>query len=221
MLSIVLEGIDGCGKSTQSKRLVEKLGSKFWKFPNKDTPTGRLIYSHLARDWRTRVEQVICPAGFDDDTLDATVFQALQVMNRLEVAQELDKDMKGPRDVVMDRYWPSGYAYGSAEGLDGEYLINVHSMLPQPDVFLLLDVDVKDSKERRPERRDRYEENSTFMTLVAQNYRNLWKTMSARTLTSKQEWIIINARNGVEDTAKAVLDAVVHCRGLRNGDTHE
>lgn len=212
-MNVAIEGIDGCGKSTQTQRLVEKLGALFWKFPNKNSPAGRLIYAHLEKKWWVDGSVEIFPDGSGLDTLkkdEGLVFQSLQVLNRLEVAVDLARDFKSAKSVVLDRYWPSGYAYGKADGLDADYLIKIHSTLPQPDMFILLDADVQQSKERRPERRDRYEENHEFMGVVANNYRSLWATMKHNTLG--QHWVMVDARNGVETTSKAVDDAIAAVR---------
>lgn len=209
---VCIEGIDGCGKSTQAALLTKYLGARFFKFPNKDSPTGKLIYSHLALDWRTRVEQVTSPDGFNDETLDALVFQSLQVANRMELAVEISK-LKN-KNVVLDRYWPSGYAYGKADGIDGQYLINLHEYLPQPDLFLLLDVDVRDSSDRRPERRDRYEKDPSFMEKVISNYRSLWQLMAQ---SQPSKWLVINARKSKEETTSAINQAIAEWR-LRNSE---
>lgn len=213
-MNVVIEGIDGCGKSTQAKRLVEKLGALFWKFPNRNSPSGELIYSHLEKKWWVDGTTEVFPDGSGLDRLkldEALVFQSLQVLNRLEVAADLARDFKSAKSVVLDRYWPSGYAYGRGDGLNGDYLFKIHATLPQPDLFILLDADVQQSKERRPERRDRYEENHEFMNTVANNYRELWSAMKHDNPPG-QNWVVVDARNGVEATSKAVDDAIAAVR---------
>lgn len=217
-MMIAFEGPDGCGKSSHAARVKERLNAKFFKFPNKDTPTGKLIYENLESKWQSMYllqstsDVVECIKGDFKEAemkhLNALVFQALQSLNRLEVANELVKaEMLG--NVVLDRYWPSGYAYGKADGLDGDYLINAHTILPAPDLFILLDIDISDSIERRPERRDRYEANHAFMQKVMENYRELW---AKKLFPSK--WEIINARGTPEETAKLIEDCIVRHKEL-------
>lgn len=212
-MNIVLEGIDGSGKSTQAARLMEKFGLKLWKFPNKNSPSGELIYKHLEGKWWVDAVQEIRSdgTGFDDLQRDeALIFQALQIANRLESASDLSREMQSKKNVLMDRYWPSGYAYGKADGLNGEYLINIHSYLPQPDIYILLDVDVKNSIERRPERRDRYEKNTGFIERVAQNYRDLWSIMFFKSKVNvPQEWIVVDARQDIETVAKTLNEHIL------------
>lgn len=201
-----IEGLDGLGKSTQCALLAARLKAKLWKFPNKDTPTGKLIYEHLERKWEVTTEYYT-PRGSNtvsEEIADALVFQALQVANRMEVATELMRDAS-TGNVVMDRYWPSGYAYGKADGLDGEYLINLHRWLPQPDVFILLDGDPDTSAYRRPERRDRYEKDALHLQKVTENYRELW---GRNRKAEPRRWRVVNARQTVEEVS-ADINAIV------------
>jgi dTMP kinase len=203
---VCLEGPDACGKGTQAALLAQRLNAKLWKFPNRETLTGKLIYAHLENKWEVHAE-----AGYRgsstifDEEIDAAVFQALQLANRMEVATDIfEAASRG--NVVFDRYWPSGYAYGLADGLDGEYLINLHRWLPQPDLFLLMDIDPEDSVRRRPERRDRYESQEGLMQTVLKNYHALWaKNRSPR-------WQVINARGTPEQTADLIEKAISEFR---------
>lgn len=223
---VCLEGIDACGKGTHAALLTARMNAKLWKFPNKETPTGKLIYAHLAGFWAVEEnESGIWKQGWHSaeekqryelaSTLawppssghtDALVFQALQLANRMEVASELfQAAAKG--NVVFDRYWPSGYAYGKTDGLDPEYLVNLHRWLPQPDLFVLLDIDPRDSVKRRPERRDRYENKAGLMHQVALNYLELWSQHAG-----EARWVVVNARGSKEETAGQINEAVARHR---------
>lgn len=46
-LFIVLEGLDKCGKSTQAKRISEKLNAEKMNFPDRTTGLGTIISSYL------------------------------------------------------------------------------------------------------------------------------------------------------------------------------
>jgi dTMP kinase len=206
MAIVCIEGLDGSGKTTQCAILAGRLRAKLWKFPNKDSPTGKLIYEHLAGTWSTHSEDDV-QKGIDvarEKHIDALVFQALQVANRMEVASQLFEDAAAG-NVVMDRYWPSGYAYGKADGLDGEYLIGLHRWLPQPDLFILLDSTPELLAKRRPEARDRYERNAEHLWQVANNYRELWKQMAHE--GSPDRWVIVS-KTGLEEVTHEIASAV-------------
>jgi len=180
---------------------VKRLNARLWKFPNRETLTGKLIYEHLEEKWRVQLGDV-GPDQPREDMTDAVVFQALQLANRMEVATDIfQAAAKG--NVVFDRYWPSGYAYGLADGLDGDYLVNLHRWLPQPDLFILLDIDPEDSSRRRPERRDRYESREGLMAQVLRNYHSLWAK------GAPPRWAVVNARGTVTETASLIEKAIV------------
>jgi dTMP kinase len=211
---ICLEGLDACGKGTHAALLGKRLGAKVWKFPDRATPTGKLIYEHLEGRWTTWTSTRL--AGTDTvitngNTRDALVFQALQLANRMEVATDIFK-AAASGNAVFDRYWPSGYAYGKADGIDGDYLVNLHCWLPQPDLFILMDIDVADSAARRPDRRDRYERDGEKLTQVVANYRELWTT---RALAEPLRWRVVDARGDKEATALQVQAAVAAYREAR------
>jgi len=220
---ICFEGIDGCGKSSQARFLADRLRARFWKFPNNETITGKLLYAHLEGhaklEWQIplsadgSLEKGDVQAVLDARArymaavpqADALMFQALQLANRMECAGEIfEAAAKG--SVVFDRYWPSGFAYGRADGLDGAYLEKLHAWLPQPDLFLLLDIDLEDSMERRPARRDRYEKDGEKLRQVTKFYRELWAAKAAGQPTRR--WRIIDGRQSVAEVTAAVEQAV-------------
>lgn len=194
-----------------SHRLAEKVHGAVYSFPNYLSPMGKIIEAHLNRKWTAIPSGVSDWSVRDGGLLDPMVFQAVQLANRMEIVRELAAETHY-KDIVLDRYWPSGYAYGSADGLDPEYLIGLHAFLPQPDLFLLLDVDPTTSQERRPERRDRYELDSQKMAMAANNYRLLWHRMSQKPqgmghCGMPQKWVVIDARGEKDNTFRQVWDA--------------
>lgn len=206
---VCVEGLDGVGKSTQAALLVERLKAKFFKFPSKSSATGKIIYEHLERKWEvTRTARYI-----DREFTDSMVFQALQLTNRMEFASEI-KDAAGRGHVVMDRYWPSGFAYGCGDGLDPEYLLKIHEHLVQADLYFLLDADVEDSAKRMAGRvKDRNEDNTDLLRVIANHYRTLWTMMSAPGGPAVPRWVVINARGTKEQTTELINQAIIAFRG--------
>ncbi len=171
---ICLEGLDASGKQTQSKLLAESLNATLFSFPAYDAPFGAEIRGHLKRDWSS-----VGPEAPDKRAkLDAMVFQCVQLANKAAVAPDiLAAAAKG--HVVLDRYWPSACVYAVEDGFtDVELLIKMHQVLPQPDMFILLDVPMEEVQRRleaRAREKDRYE-LQPLATVAArlERYRRLW-----------------------------------------------
>ena len=134
---INLEGIDGCGKSTQTKLLQKKLeelgentvilkeptngphGQKLWDvLHGKRKATNEEILEFFILDRKQHVNEKVQPA-LDDSTI-----------------------------VLMDRYYYSSMAYQVAGGLDVEDIRNKHNFAPDPDIVLIFDLPVSTALER-------------------------------------------------------------------------
>lgn len=182
---IALEGIDACGKATQAKILAERLKAKLFSFPAYETNFGKVIKAHLAGTWKAMLD---VPGyhpifGLVGQQLDATVLQALMLANRMELVPEI-REAAANGHVVFDRYWLSAYAYGKADGLDGNWLLRIHEGLPQPDLQILLDLSVEKAAERqiaRGRKADRYEAAGLdFMRKVRSNYKEVFLSSESR-----------------------------------------
>ena len=179
MSIIALEGCDGAGKNTQAKKLAAHLNAKLFSFPDYETETGQAILGNLQQRWAAAEldsSTLHTPRSFHltglPHRLNALALQSLFTINRYEVAAKVAAAALAGH-VVLDRYWLSGVVYGTCDGLDEDWLIRIHERLPQPDVWILLDVPPEASVQRRPERRDRYESDGN-MGKRRELYRTLW-----------------------------------------------
>jgi dTMP kinase len=215
---LAFEGIDGCGKTSLSKKLAEHLGAAWRKFPNRDTPMGMLIEDHLRKRWVAVRRHEIAGessrhlAYSGDEHLDGLVFQGLQLANRIESADDFRQTLK-TQHIICDRYWPSGYAYGGADGLDKPYMIKLHEGLLQPDLFILFDIEVDIAFERihgnsGRGNADRYEADRKFLQTVADNYRELWAMHAG-----DPQWVKINANGTPEESWSQLVKVVTAATG--------
>lgn len=136
-LFIVLEGIDGTGKSTQTRHLADWFRSRGREVVESREPTdgpwGRQLRASAAtgrlspkeelelflRDRREHVEQVIQPA------------------------------LSEGKVVILDRYYFSTMAYQGARGFDPvEIRRKNEAFAPVPDLLFILDLDVDVALER-------------------------------------------------------------------------
>ena len=132
-----LEGIDGCGKSTQSKLLLEKLeeeGEKviILKEPTK-RPYGQKLWDVLHGKRKASNEEIL----------------ELFVLDRKQhVEEKIQPALDDGTVVLMDRYYYSSMAYQVAGGIDVEEIRKKHVFAPKPDVVLIFDLPVSVALER-------------------------------------------------------------------------
>ena len=144
MSLIVLEGLDGAGKSTQIDLLQQLLASRglryeYLHFPRFDAP----IYGELiARFLRGELGAV--------DAVDPYVVALLYAGDRADAAPQIRQWLAEGKAVVLDRYVYSNVGFQCAKLPAGEerdrladWIVNLefgHNALPRPDLSLFLDV---------------------------------------------------------------------------------
>jgi len=200
---IVVEGLDGSGKTTHSQRLAKSLNAAWFNFPQRSTFFGKFIDAWLKGEWS---------AG-SDDLVNEAVFQALQTVNRLEVMPSIESTLAGGQHVVCDRFWQSGAAYGAASGLPIDVLVKLYSTMLVPDVNLLLDIPVEESmrrvKERGGAKADVYESKGVhFYERVHFNYASIWALPPSWSTGATRWWTSVKHHDDVEETANRVFNAV-------------
>jgi dTMP kinase len=188
---IVIEGIDGSGKETQTRLLVDWIKHHLGKnvstfdFPSYHrSPFGRIIGRYLKGDFG------------DPVTMDPFETALLYAGDRMHAKMELVEPLNRGNTVVLNRYVPSNLAYGCAKLCyldrheERDELVTFNRQveyeaagLPRPDMVVVLDVessvasDLIGSKAPRQylegEERDKYELNTRFQRLVRQEYRRL------------------------------------------------
>ena len=132
-----LEGIDGCGKSTQSKLLQEKLeeeGEKviILKEPTK-RPHGQKLWDVLHGKRKATNEEIL----------------ELFVLDRIQhVEEKIQPALDDGTVILMDRYYYSSMAYQVAGGIDVEEIREKHAFAPKPDIVLIFDLPVSIALER-------------------------------------------------------------------------
>ena len=140
---IVLEGLDGAGKSTQVRKLKEYLESKgaldYIHFPRYDAPVyGELISAFLRGDFGT------------NETVHPQLVALIYAEDRHGAVPEIRKSLDFGRNVLFDRYVYSNIAYQCAKLQDPEKIEALRKWIidtefgafgePRPDLNIFLDV---------------------------------------------------------------------------------
>lgn len=141
---IVLEGLDGAGKSTQIRmlrRLFADKGveSEYVHFPRFDSPVYGELIARFLRGEFGGVQQV-------DPYLVALLFAG----DRADAAPQIRQWLAEGKAVILDRYVYSNVGFQCAKLPAGEerdrladWIVNLefgHNALPRPDLSLFLDV---------------------------------------------------------------------------------
>lgn len=126
---INLEGIDGCGKSTQSQFLMDKFESDNEKTILLKEPTngiyGQKLWEMLSGKIEATTEEIL----------------ELFVLDRKEhVNQKIKPALDDGMIVLMDRYYYSTMAYQSAAGIDVDRIRRDNEFAPKPDIVLIFDL---------------------------------------------------------------------------------
>ena len=184
-----IEGIDAVGKSTQSLLLanwLRKNGVKttLMSFPDYDTMIGKEIKAFLS----------------GRRTYPAELQHLLFAANRWEKSEEIKSRLRAGETIIVNRYAESNLAYGTANGLDTDWLANLENGLPRADLVILLDAPHQSLSSRRPDKsKDAYERSSTLQDRAQKAYRGLAR---------KRGWKLIAADGPIGDVQAAVLKAV-------------
>ena len=126
---INLEGIDGCGKSTQSQFLMDKFERNNEETILLKEPTngkyGQKLWEMLSGNIEATTEEIL----------------ELFVLDRKEhVNQKIKPALDDGKIVLMDRYYYPTMAYQAAAGIDVNRIRRDNEFAPKPDIVLIFDL---------------------------------------------------------------------------------
>lgn len=162
---IVLDGIDGCGKGTQTKLLSDFLIQKRYnvltkKYPDYDHPIGELIHNFLYKKFNPNLgtEVLLYSAGHIKD-------------------KELIEGFIEKNGIVLaDRYFTSTIVYQYIKGFPIEKILALIELFeaPKPDLCIYIKISPETSLARKskekPGNLDRHEEDMKFQTKLAETF---------------------------------------------------
>lgn len=162
-LLVVFEGIDKTGKTTQIKKLLEKLPTAvMFKFPSEETRTGRLICEYFRGSINLTKEQLFY----------------LNYINQMEYSEIILEKLKEGRVVLVDRYYLSNIVYSMARGLDKKIIQQMDwNHFISPDILIYLHTTPEEASKRK-NYGNATEENIKFQQSVLNTYKKILKRRS-------------------------------------------
>ncbi len=151
---IVIEGLDGTGKSTTAKALAEALDGKFLT-----TPLDKF------KEVRPELEDI-----YGEESLARQLFYAsTAVCSSNRVVEELAQN----GCVVIDRYWLSTQVYHSWRTGGAHFLLpEVENSILKPDLTVYLNISLDERIKRLGGRTDNTEEDRLTMDIEANKQLN-------------------------------------------------
>jgi dTMP kinase len=196
---IALEGIDGAGKTTQAKNLLDILTKEGYDAVCFKEPT--------AGQWGLKIREIALNGRNHitvEDELNYFIFDRKE-----DVKENIQPALDSNKIVIMDRYYYSNIAYQGALGIDPEEIRKKNESeekFPIPNVVIILNVapNIGTSRIRklRKEQLNKFEEEKYLVKV-----RNIFNEMKeeniqiidgARTIEDVEEHILNIAHNIIE-----------------------
>ncbi|MFH1284135.1 MAG: hypothetical protein ABIH78_00910 [Candidatus Peregrinibacteria bacterium] len=185
---ITIYGINNIGKTTHSRRLVERLESEgykahYVKYPVYDIePSGSFINGILR--------------GHEEQKISEDELQMWYVINRYQFQPELLRLIEEGYIVVAEDYSGTGIAWGTAKGLEEEWVEIINSKVLKEDLAILMEGkrDVSAVEEKHV-----HEQNEELIKKCEQIHSHL---------ADKYGWKRVKVREKIEDTAEDLWAAV-------------
>jgi dTMP kinase len=195
---IVVEGMDGSGKSTQTqilfKHLKQELGDVIFTFNPTSGPIGKLLTEQYLKHK-------------DLPTVDAFLFCADRAEHVKEVILPA---LENKMVVVCDRYYHSTLAYQQTQGLPLQWLIEMNSKFPKPDLTIFVDVppevcmermEKDPAEKRKPDNRMKFEKLE-FLKKLRVNYLQLPNALK------NEKIVIIDGNRSMEEVHADIVKEV-------------
>ena len=194
---ITFEGIEHCGKTTQSRLIADRLRDTCRSVVLTREPGGTPL--------GTAIRELVLQPSTDpiDTTAELLLFAADRAQHVRTLIQPALADGKV---VISDRFHDSTRAYqGYGRGIDMDTIDRAISLATgglEPDLTILMDVDVETSRARAEANDDRIEQDSNaFFDRVRHGFLEIARNSALRTL-------VVNGRETIEDVTARVADEV-------------
>ena len=195
---ITFEGIDGCGKSTQARLLLEHMN-------NSDMET-ILVREPGGTNISESIREILLHSG--STQMGDRTESLLMTASRAQLTQEvIVPNMDQGKFVIADRYSDSTLAYqGGGRNLDIEWLIELNNYATftlLPDITFFVDIRTEEALRRLDNNKDRIEgEGIEFQTRVRKTYHELAERFNDR-------YVILDGYGEIGDIHQKVLNEMI------------
>ncbi|MHC4533375.1 MAG: dTMP kinase [Planctomycetota bacterium] len=193
---IVLDGPDGCGKSTHSKLLIQWLKEQGvstvgFRDPG-DTEIGE------------KIRQILLSP--EHDTMDTRTELLLYMAARAQLwAEKIAPALEANQCVVLDRWLSSTCAYqGYAGGFGMEKVINIATDCLErvwPDLIIILDVDLQTASGRLKSQLDRMEQKGD-------GYHQRVREGFIQLAEQQENFLVVDATSEVDTVHNKILQLI-------------
>lgn len=191
---ITFEGIDGCGKSTQVKMLVETLNKDQRKTILVREPGGTTISEEIRDILLHRHLADIC------DRTEALLMTGSRAQLTYEV---ILPNLNQGKNVIADRYYDSTLAYqGGGRELDLGWLIKLNQFATynlEPNVTFFVDVLPEEAARRKSQEQDRIERAGIELQM---RVRNAYLDLANR---FQERFVVVDGHESIENIHGAIL----------------
>lgn len=198
---IVVEGLDGSGKSTQISALAQNLQARGYEVFLTAEPTDYETGAYIRR--------ILSESLSKNMYLQAALFLADRLEHITHPEHGIKKQLEKGKTVICDRYYYSSFAYqGTQSDMDWVMDINLNcAEILRPDMCVFLDVDPMTCKTRLDCSRAKlelYEKDVEILRSVRQNFLDVF-----RRLQESENIRVIKADREQSAVAKDVLHAAL------------
>jgi len=191
---ITFEGIDGCGKSTQVKMLVEALNKHQRKTILVREPGGTTISEEIRDILLHRHLADIC------DRTEALLMTGSRAQLTYEV---ILPNLNQGKNVIADRYYDSTLAYqGGGRELDLDWLIKLNQFATydlEPNVTFFVDVLPEEAIRRKSQEPDRIERAGIELQM---RVRNIYLDLANR---FQERFVVLDGHESIENIHGDIL----------------
>lgn len=194
---ITFEGIDGCGKSTQSERLYKNLKKMGYKVLLTREPGGTKV-----------AEEIRNILLHEDNAMDPLTEVYLYSSARMEhVKKIIEPALREGKIVISDRFYDSTITYqGYGRDVSVEKIKNINKEFLEnyePDITFFIDTPIEVINRRNGNKKlDRIElEGAEFMKAVRLGYLEISK--------GQKRFCLINGLNPILENENTILNSVL------------